>query len=439
MAVASRHVLVTALTAAAAIGFLQPASGQTVEEPYLAAVMPESVFVRAGADIRYYPFGQVETGDVVRVIGEKSGWARVVTAGPAFVEFFGFVKYLQSESARLEVAADGETAVTLEPIDLFAPNLDAQYDPRSSWKPALTLPEQRTLQVLETVVYEGEIVHRVVLPPDAQGWIELTQLRRATPVEIATWDAATADASPIVQAAAPLTVAAVPVIRIPEPAPGPKANIGASIGPAEPTAPDPTRSSFVAPKVQMPAEAVARKRTAQQRLAQIMFEDLESAYARLLAEPVERAEVEPLRQLYIDLAGRNPASRPITHYASVRARQLELWAEVQQEKIALAELRAKARVTAGLAQSARQVLDAAAEYVAVGRLEASTLYDGERLPKLLRLRDESTGRSLGYLELSETIDLPMLVGKRVGIVGDRTYHGGLRLNVIKPVRIDVLD
>ena len=43
MAVASRRVLVTALTAAAAIGFLQPASGQTVPEPYLAAVMPESV------------------------------------------------------------------------------------------------------------------------------------------------------------------------------------------------------------------------------------------------------------------------------------------------------------------------------------------------------------------------------------------------------------
>lgn len=440
MAAARDRIAVCGLMIGSALCVLEPAAGQAAGEPYLAAVTQESVLVRSGADARYYPFGQVVAGDVVRVVGEKSGWARVATEGPAFGEFFGFVKHPRTEAALFEVSPDGLSGVTTAPIDLFAPNLDAQFDPSSSWKPTMTLPPQRTLRILETVVLEGEVVHRVVLPPDAQGWIELASLRPATPVEIASWEAALAEVGPPPppQATAP----EVPVVPVTQPALGaPKANVGAAIEADQAPAPMLPAATAAAPPTApavKPKDPRVLKRTAEQRLAQIMLEDLEAAYARLMAEPLEEAEVEPLRQLYVDLAGRNPGSRPITHYASVRAKQLALWAEAQDQKIAIAELRARARKTAQDAEAARLVLEANAEYVAVGRLEASTLYDGTKLPKLLRLRDPATGRSLGYLVPDEKFQTTMLVGKDIAIVGETFYHGGYQVNVIKPVRVDVM-
>lgn len=407
-----------------------PAAGQSVSEPFIAAVTAESTFVRSGADSRYYPLGQLFTGDVVKVIGEKSGWARVATAGPAFAEFFGFIKHPRAEAGALEISTDGKSALVIDTLDLFAPNLDAGYDPASSWKPVMTVPPQRTLRLIETVAYQGDVVHRVALPGDAQVWIDMRHLRNATPAEIVAWEAALADAPVETGPPAP-EVREVSVIPVEQSQP--KANVGAAI---EPATPAPKTERAAAPR---PANPNAATRTAEKRLARIMLDDLEAAYARMLNESIEEAEVEPLRQLYIDLASRNPGNRPITHFAASRARQLALWAEVQQQKAELAELRVKARLAAQDAETSRMNLEATEEYVAVGRLEASTLYNGETLPQLLRLRDTVMGRTLGYLQTGKEFDLVPMIGRRVGIVGNRAYHGGLRVVVITPRRIDVLD
>ena len=98
------------------------------------------------------------------------------------------------------------------------------------------------------------------------------------------------------------------------------------------------------------------------------------------------------------------------------------------------------------AEGRREQVDAVAaarersvDYVAVGRLDASTIYDGKRLPKLFRLRDLSTGRTVGYLRPSNKVKLPEMLGHLIGIVGEKSYDGGLRLNVLTPRRIDMLE
>src|SRR5262245_31721013 len=69
-----------------------PASSPATQGfPYVAVLAGEQP-VRAGADVRYYPFGRLSAGDVVMVVGQKAGFARVATSGPAFADFFGFVK-----------------------------------------------------------------------------------------------------------------------------------------------------------------------------------------------------------------------------------------------------------------------------------------------------------------------------------------------------------
>jgi hypothetical protein len=435
MSAVLRHVLVCGLVLGPGVALTGPAAAQSGEPfPYMAALSADD-FVRAGADSRYYPFGRLRTGDVVRVIGEKAGWARVATLGPAFDELFGYIKHPKVETARFRLADDGGSGTTTGAMDLFAPNLDARYDPISSWKPVATLAADRELTVLETAAYEDDLIHKVKLPPEAEGWIALSHLRPAAPAEIAAWDAAVAKVQTAPSPAAPPAeaMAAQPPLGRVTP------NRGAAIDTEGQPAPPTEAVAEAAAEAPAPPKPKPPRPSAEVRLAQIMLKDLEAAYARLLAEPIETAEVDPLRGLYLDLAKRHTESRPIAHYAQTRARQLALWAEVQERKLELADIRARARRTKADAEQARLGLEAMQGYVAAGRLEASIIYDGRNLPKLFRVRHPATGRTLGYVQPDERFDLVTMLGERVGVVGERAYNGELRLTVIKPQRIDLLD
>lgn len=438
MAVA-RRLTFTGLACLPALVLGAPAGAESY--PYLAALGTDA-FLRAGADSRYYPFGRLETGDVVKVIGEKAGWARVATQGPAFEELFGYVIYPKTEAGYFEIGPDGTTGTTAAPTDLFAPNLDAKFEPRSSWKPAATLAAGRVLVIIETATVDGDVVHKVKLPDEAEGWIDLAQLRPAAPAEVATWEAwrigAHRDAHQDAPDAAPpppvdeIVQADGRVLRpMQEPLARIQPNAAASIDAAQPTVDEPGPPAPAAPAPPPPSP--------QTRIAQVMLDDLESAYARLLEEPIETAEVAPLRQLYLDLAARYADRRTLARYADRRAKQLELWAEVQGQRQEIAQLRAKASAASQSAAAARDTIDAMAGYAAVGRLDASTIYDGKRLPKLLRICDPATGRTIAYLEPDDGFDYGSMVGRTIGIVGEHAYDGSLRVNVVHPRMIEILD
>ena len=433
MPAALRSTLIICLTAIGASGLTGRVVAQTAPEfPYLAAVTTDD-FVRAGADVRFYPFGNVRAGDVVKVIGEKAGWARVVTVGPTFEDFYGYIRYA-GPGAPFRLSLDGASGSTIGPTDLFAPNLDAQMDPASSWRPTITLETNRTLRVIDTIETGDEVVHKVALPPDAEGWIDLRRLRPVTPAELATWEAAiqvppTAGPQPVAGAQAATEEAAAPVNQAP--VGRAQLNVGASIEnagtPTDVPALDDSRRP-VAPRPLSP----------ERRRARIMLDDLEGAYARLVEEPIESAEVTPLRLLYLDLAKRSRQSRAIARFAQTRAQQLALWAEVQRRRVELDGALELARRTTESAEAARLTMEAMDSYVAAGRLDASTIYDGKRLPKLLRVRDEQ-GRTLAYLEPDERFDYANLLGHRVGVVGERTDDSGLQVTLIEVRRIDLLD
>ena len=414
-----------------ALGVIGPAGAQPAGEfPYLAAVTADDVNIRAGADFRYYPFGRVNEGDIVKVTGEKSGWARIATVGPAFAGFFGYVKHPKTETGHFRLSADGRSGVTLGPTDLFAPNLDARYDARSSWKPVMRLPAEKTLRVLATVEAKGDLVHKVALPPQAEGWISVTLLRRATAAEAAAWEAAMTPKPkrpPVEQPAA-------------EPAPLTQLPVGRDlVAPLSAGPPIPAPADETTAATQKPGPPrVAAIWGIEDRRARVELSDLESAYARLVAGRVEEAEVAPLRLLYLDLAQEHRNVRAISEFARMRAEQLQLWSEVQARRVELARLSDRARRTALDAQAARLALERAGDFLAIGRLEASIVYDGERLPKLLRLREPVTGRTIGYLHMDEMVDEAAMIGQVVGIVGEKSYDGGLRVNLFHPKRIDVL-
>ncbi len=472
-----------------AVGFAlvlsRTAAAQTSQKfPYLAAVTAEQTSVRAGADSRYYPFGSVHKNDLVQVVAQKAAWARVRAVGPAFEDFFGYLKFPKTEATRFRLDREGTEGLTLGSTSVFAPNLDEKAEPARSWKPIAKLPAQTTLTILETYTSDLHVVYKVELPTSAEGWINMAHLRRASLEQIAAWENAMNEIKPApapqpetvaaqtpapeptttqppqqteLMATAPVTTedtdqvtvaAEPPTDETPKPTTPtptllnePNQVLAHDLPPFTPTG-QATDDKKGAPSVEetQPAPTPTDESSAQIEIdiSDLTLDDLEEAYARLLREPLETAEVVPLRRLYAAFAREHSGSAIVANHLGTRVEQLQIWSELQQKVVELNRLRDRAKATRQQVDAVAAALERSGDYVAVGRLDASTIYDGKRLPKLFRLRDAGTGRTVGYLRPSPKVKLPEMLGQLIGIVGEKSYDGGLRLNVLTPRRIDML-
>lgn len=554
----------------AILGFSTNSTAQdtTTKFPYLAKVIQKQVAVRAGADSRYYLFGELFENDYVQVVAHKSGWARVRAYGPTFKDFYGYVKLPKSETRRFLVDSTAKTGLTKGSVDIFGPNLDDRAEPARSWKPIARLTQPTKLNILGAESTDILLIFKVELPPESEGWINLTNLRTATIDEITSWenfvaqankpkvaDADTnklASAEKTTQQPLPIATNETRTTKIDETATRTaEANSTATV--AQQT-PDPVRTDTVEitqqkKSVEIPAMADIRSSTARPELVntlarttqvtpsitesisrlaeaiadtdnqinrpattdkkpeqpnqvlgtnlepinpvrvspsitrpsalngtsqltqpgenisvekqtqpevkpqqeekpkvyiskdyvrELTLEDLELMYTRLLREPKQTAEVDPLRQMYSIYAAEFAKKGVETSHAQSRAAQLEIWAELQEKNIQIQNMLTRAKEGVKEANEAAITLENSGDYQAVGILVSSTIYDGKRLPKLFRLRDQSTGRTIGYLAPSEDFNLVDLLGEVVGIKGERSYDGGLRLNVFTPQKIDIL-
>ena len=473
-----RRLVIVLVAVGFALGLSRTVAAQTSQKfPYLAAVTAEKTSVRAGADSRYYPFGSVHKNDLVQVVAQKAGWARVRAVGPAFEGFFGYLKFPKTEATRFRLDREGTEGLTLGSTSIFAPNLDEKAEPGRSWKPIAKLPAETALTVLETYASDLHVVYKVELPESAEGWINMAHLRQASLEQIAAWENAMNEIKP---APAPQPESVAAQTPAPEPttthppqptelvatAPVPTEDTDQVTVAAEPRTDETPKLTTPAPTLlDVPNQVLARdlppftptdqdqatddkkpaptptdESSAQIEIdiSDLTLDDLEGAYARLLREPLETAEVVPLRRLYAAFAREHSGSAIVANHLGTRVEQLQIWGELQQKVVELNRLRDRAKATRQQVDAVAAALERSADYVAVGRLDASSIYDGKRLPKLFRLRDLSTGRTVGYLRPSHQVKLPEMLGQLIGIVGEKSYDGGLRLNVLTPRRIDML-
>jgi len=81
-------------------------------------------------------------------------------------------------------------------------------------------------------------------------------------------------------------------------------------------------------------------------------------------------------------------------------------------------------------------------YTVVGRIVPSTVYDGKRgMPLMYRIEtvDTASTRTVGYVVPRQGVELLTKLGKVVGVVGDSRYDEALRMNLVSPRRVDVLN
>ena len=393
-----------------------PEARQTARTSYDATITVESTLVRAAPSVDSgYAFGGLRQGATVRVVEEQVGWVAIELTGEAFNGWFGYVQ----AGPGITPSADGSTLRVASRAQVSAPNAEADWSPESSWKAIGFLVANDEVPLLGEVKGQRDTYYKVALGPKMTGWVSASAVTRAATTEPTTTEPTTTPASEVVPSDAPVTEEGQPV---------------ATDGGAAPT----LNAQPVAPVTPPAATTEEARRAAVARANRVRFSDVDAVWKRVSREPVENAELEQLRERFLALAEDTATPRSEAIAATRRAEQIGLRVEVQRSLLEIAALKAKTNADIRgvadleLAMRTRQPWDA------VGRLNASSVYNGERLPLLYRLQDQGTGQTIAYLLPTQEFDLPSMLGLLVGVKGPIRYDESLRLNLVQPTLVGPL-
>ncbi len=373
-------------------------------EPYWAALAAPEVLLRSGENEKFYPVGRARTGTLLRIDGEAAGWARVAypPGGSVFVA---------ADAVKPELG--GKAVRVVRPTHPRAARLDAAQAV-GSWKPATLQPlAAGTLLTLESPApvadVGGKSSYRVYAPADSRAYVPVSALVRATPEQVAAYTAR-------------LKEQGVTLAGLDTGAPAPAPTEQAAATPAAESKP-----LAAAPTVREPTIA----------------ERLEASFVALRSQPVLDAEVTELIAEY-DKAIAQVENSPLTVRTRAQMQQRRDYLKLQERY--QNELRAmeasKPKVGEDVARAAERLkeVESSRIYILVGRLSASTLYDGKRLPLMYRV--QSVGgpfaRTLAYIKPDENLKLESKIGQVVGVIGDQSIDSTLKLTLVTPRRVDVL-
>jgi len=173
--------------------------------------------------------------------------------------------------------------------------------------------------------------------------------------------------------------------------------------------------------------------------------DLESAYTAVLAQKASDAEVGPLireHERYLEAMQRGEASGDDLDREVLRAHLelLKIRADLQRSMLRIQNVREQAQQGIRRIDEGIEGIDRSSEYLVVGRLTTSVVYDGKRLPLLYRVQsvDDESARTLAYIVPMQGVDLAGSLGTIVGVAGSSRVDPSSRLNIITPDRVDRL-
>lgn len=471
-----------------AIGPVAEARVQSeTERTFMRVVRP--VDVKSGPQDYYYSFLKLAEGDVVEVTDRTTGnFATILTRGPRFLSGFALVRVRDDETFTVSgperTITGGRTVrsgVSDKRLQVLYPNLDESNGLDRSWRMIRRIDPGTTVDVIGSpIIGEGVTLHRMPLPADALGYVVSDALAPASPAEardFLAWEAdpaawlarrraeaetqarameqqrlaaAAAAAQPQTPASAEATPAtpATPAepVAVPERTiESPETAGGGISGDAVTVAVDENDDAAVAGTDSAAtdgtdATATPTEPTGSEAVSALppieRLEALEASMKTLQAEDARRAEVLPLAALYREFAEAVATEDPeAAEFARTRVRQLELWARLQAQRERIESLRGDVAATNTRLAEAAGTIQQELGFNAVGRLAGSRIFDGRRLPRLMRLESLETGRTIAYVRASDELELDTRVGEVVGLFGTRTYDPGLQLDIIDAVRV----
>lgn len=369
-------------------------------EPYWAVVSSDAV-MRSGDRDLYYPVARLSAGQLVRVDGEGGGWSRVEYPR-------GLTAFIAADAVTVDPS--GKTVTLTRPEKVRAAR-EGVTKAVGSWRhlgetplpagTALTLAHPATLEDTG-----GKSAYRVAAPESARGFVQSGALQRATQQQI---DAFLAALNP------------APAGETPKPA---TTEIAAAV-------PTTTEAATPAPEA---APSAPREPS--------LIERLEAAFDAVQKQPTETAELSELIAEYQKALADLPES-PLTDRTRARMQRridlLSARADLQTQLLAIAEARPRIDEATQRAAAALADLERVRQYTVVGRLSTSTIYDGQRLPMLLRIQSVGSPlpRTLAYIRPGP-LRLENKVGQLVGVIGESSMDPDLKLKIITPTRVDAL-
>lgn len=364
-----------------------------------------------------YPFGTLSKGQVVTVVESRPGWVRIRTEGPAFDGWGGFVTQLPA----VKLAADGKSITITGTASINAPNGTENFNPDRSWKAIGFLTTGDTVAVMETVKGERETYYAVPLSAKTSGWLVSTAISKNA------------------DAAAPTNTA-----------PGTNTannNPTTATGGAELTK---ETTSESAQKVKTPEETAEAPKTVKKpkpaepkaptaaMKAIDAYKALEAKWTAMAKETCPLADLQELQSSFSNVAQNTEAMQPTRRAAMLRSVQIGQVIELREMQEHAKKIAARGEDKSREVREIEDWLRARQQYTAVGVLNASVVYDGERLPRLYRLQDPTSGLTVAYLTEDPDLKLSSMLGLVVGVKGDKKYDESLRRDIITPTSMTVL-
>ena len=430
---------------------LAQAPAAAPSKSYSGTVAANDVYIRCGPSATStYPFGKLSMGDVVEVIEDSFGWAMVRTSGPSFKNIYGYVL----ANDKVVLSADGQTLTVNAETEVRAPNIGADGNPDASFKAIGKVNSGEMLKVVATINGEREKVYKISIPASCKGYINGNYIRRSSAGEATKMAEAKASA-PVVKPATGATTVAV----IEEKTKEVSETIPATdTTPAEVITEETKKETVITETVVTPAPTEVAKPAAKavevvvvpppppvktpQMIAaekrRQTFKDLEVIWVTVKAEPLASSEVGVLKERYMILMNDSECEAEIRNVVETRVKQLIVQIEAQQRIRQLKELRSVMDADTDQVRAIKIALEARSDYTVVGILNASSIYDGKRLPLLYRLVDPAVGQTVAYVTAKNPAQLATMLGTLVGIRGEKRYDEALRVSVIDPTAVEIL-
>jgi hypothetical protein len=444
--------------------------------PYFAVVEKGDAALRCGSNDLMYQIATLARGTVLRVDGEiadKRGttWSQVS---------YPLGSYVLVPADAVTLDASGKSGTLTNIAKVKAPNQSAGL--RGSWADALPqgLPAGTHLAILESEPAGGPAQAYKIAPPEgARAFVASGSLRRASQDEINSYMARAAQPATLKMDAPSAAKTGVPTISTPASTAGSTPSAAAPSGtpdmmPASGTdmtqpmvIPQGNQPGAVMPELSKPEPVTtpgasdggnaapggadgAKPTHAMEHKAPPPaspanpYERLEGALERVRKQPMESAEYSELMSQYqaeINKLDDVPTNKPLRQRLEQRLAYLKLLADTQAERRKIAD-NADA-IDKGQKAMAERLAEVAKvrQYTIVGRLTASTIYDGTRMPLMYRVQATSAGspRTLAYVKPDPSLKLDSRVGQIIGIIGTQKVDPTVQLNIITPVRVDVLE
>ena len=414
----------------------QPTAVPPMNELFV--VESDNTVVRCGAAENYYAFKEIPVGSIVHVVDNKVNWGRVPATGPVFEDAWGWIRQPIKESGRFTVLTR-DSGKTLDTTAVFAADI-SDPSPQKAWRQVCMLPMDTSVEIIEQTT--GDIdgksfnFYKVRLPVTAEGWINMANLRPAGPDDSSLWTGGTSrivDETTIVDRVNPGMETVEKVEQMEFTSPSNPSYLARYLS---------NRRDRVVdiPQQQEPVVVVERVSIEPVSHQKRFFNSLETVYSSLPATDMSRDLMNRLVDGYRMVAEEDKEIEPeAALMASIRIRQLEMASQLREQYRSLEDLDVIARLANNDVSIIRQVLDEPVDYVVLGRLNVSSVFTGmDGRPTLYRVEDPMNGRTLAYLEPSQTTDVASMIGQWIGVVGTMEFDSQWRVQIIEPERVDLV-